>query len=69
MVQKIYVVRKYIVANSVIEALQKERTQPVDDCWAEESTHKEHLEELSKKNPIGFQSSPIDTEKPSTLGF
>jgi len=59
--KKIYVVRKFVLAESVIEALQKERTQPVDDCWAEESTHKEFLHDQQKET-IGF-TTPKENEK------
>lgn len=54
--RKIYVVRKYVVASSVEEALQKEKKIPVDDCWLEEQTQKDWLEEKSGKNlsKIGF---------------
>ena len=54
--RKIYVVRKYVVASSVEEALQKEKKTPVDDCWLEEQTQKDWLEEKSGKHlqKIGF---------------
>ena len=57
--QKVYVTKKYILANSALEAIQLEKNLPVDDCWAEEDTHKDFLKDKQKNgNPVGFQSSP-----------
>lgn len=58
--QKIYVLKKYVLASSAMEAIQKDKTTEVDDCWAEENVHKEFLSDQSKQT-IGFQTSP---EKP-----
>jgi hypothetical protein len=54
--KKIYVVRKYVLANSAEEAMKLSKRKPIDDCWAEDDTHKEILREMVKKeNKIGFQ--------------
>lgn len=54
--KKIFVVRKYVVATSVIDAIKKEKKQAVDDCWVEDDAHKEYLREKIKKvNPVGFK--------------
>lgn len=53
--KKIYVVRKYVLANSAEEAIKLSKRKAIDDCWAEDDTHKEILRELIKKeNKIGF---------------
>lgn len=57
--KKVYIVRKYIVAESVAEALRKEKKTKVDDCWAEEKTLNQFIENLVKppeKKPCGFES-------------
>lgn len=47
---KIFVVRKYIIARTALEAIKKDKTAPVDDVWIDE--------EFKKVNPgasaIGF---------------
>jgi len=47
---KLFVIRKYIFAKSAIQAIRKDKTTPVDDCWIDE--------EFKKTNPgasaIGF---------------
>ncbi len=46
----IYVVKKYIVAESIEEALLKEKeTKPVE-CWLDEHSAKEMKDELIKEN-------------------
>ncbi|HRF70810.1 MAG TPA: hypothetical protein PKV66_05210 [Candidatus Pelethenecus sp.] len=41
----IYVIRKYILAGSALEAIKLDKKKPVDDVW---------LDEESKKQFIGF---------------
>lgn len=53
--KKIYVIRKYILANSVQEAIKKERKAVIDDCFANEDQHKEFLMDLQKKTITGFK--------------
>lgn len=55
--RKIYVVRKYVVANSVEDALKKEKDIKVDDCWLEESTQKAWLEDRAGIKSIGFRKN------------
>lgn len=45
---KIYVVRKYITANSAYDAILKDKSCPVDDVW---------LDEDSRKQIIGFNTN------------
>lgn len=58
--KKIYVVRKYILARDARDArdaLRLEKSHPVDDVWAEENTHKEHLSDKLKSSDkkLGFK--------------
>jgi len=48
--EKIYTIRKFVIAKSVLEAIKKEKKQQVDDCWADEIVHKEGLESKMKKS-------------------
>jgi hypothetical protein len=50
--QKLFIVRKYIMAKSAHEALKKERRHRPDDVWVDEDWKKEHKEQLS--SCIGF---------------
>lgn len=34
--QSIFIVRKYVIASSIADALKKERTTPVADVWLDE---------------------------------
>lgn len=53
--RKIFVIRKYVVANSVEEALEKEKSAKVDDCFLEELSQKAWLEDrIGLNNNIGF---------------
>jgi hypothetical protein len=52
---KIYIIRKYVIANSASQAIRKEKFQKVDDVWVDESTQKDILFEQLKKNETGFK--------------
>lgn len=53
--QKVFVVKKYVIANSALQAIRKSQKQPVDDCYSDDATTKLVLEEQIKKaNNIGF---------------
>lgn len=52
---KVYIVRKYIIAKSAQEALKKEPKTKVDDVWVDDDTHKELLKaKILESNKIGF---------------
>lgn len=53
-----YVVRKYIKAVSVGEALKKERAAPVHEIYVDENWQKNHLPEA-----IGFNYQKDETEE------
>lgn len=48
MKKKIYIVRKFVAANSIQEALEKEKNVPPDDCWLDDFSIKEHKEMLEE---------------------
>lgn len=50
--QKMFIVKKYIMARSAREALRKERTQAADDCWVDEEWRKNNTDNLAAA--IGF---------------
>lgn len=51
----IYIIRKYVLANSAKEAIRKEKSVQVNDCWLEENSQKTYLETLEKKKETGFK--------------
>ncbi len=42
--ENLYIVRKFVVANSATDAIKKEKTNPVHDVWIEESHQKMFIE-------------------------
>lgn len=44
--EQMYVIKKYIMANSAIEAIKKDKQAPVHDVWVDE--------DYKKNNPIGY---------------
>lgn len=60
--KKVYIVRKYILAKSVKEAIRLEKKREVDDCWAEEKSLSTFIENITPKvveNPVGFKNKPL----------
>lgn len=55
--KKIYIVRKYVLANNAPEAIRKERLQKVDDCYAEEKSINNYIDSLTpvKTKEVGFK--------------
>lgn len=51
--EKLFVVRKYILARSVKEAVRKERTREPDEVFLDDEWKKEHKHEIESK-PIGY---------------
>lgn len=49
MKKKIYIVRKFVLAHSIEEALDKEKTIEPDDCYMDEYSIKEHKEDLTNE--------------------
>lgn len=55
---KMYVVRKYIKATDVRQALRKEPKTPVHDCWVSDDWGKENL-----ASAIGFDNGIIPDDE------
>ena len=49
MKEKLFVIKKYIKAYSALDAIEKDKTTPVDDVWVDEDWKKDNL-----SNAIGF---------------
>lgn len=41
--KKRFIIRKYVVATSALDALKKEKDQKADDCWLDETWQKEKV--------------------------
>ena len=48
MKQKMFVIKKYIMATSAKEALKKELKIPADDCWVDEDWRKNNKDNLAE---------------------
>lgn len=55
---KLFVVRKYIMAKSASQAIRKDRTHPVDDVWVDDEWKKKGAEGLA--DAIGFLTDTED---------
>lgn len=51
---KLYVIKKYIYAESAAKAIKAEKDLPVDDCWVDEDWRRNNLANPEPK-PIGFK--------------
>ncbi len=51
MIKKLYVVRKYIWAESADEAIKKDKRTPVDDVWVDDEWKKNSNQ---PKDAVGF---------------
>lgn len=52
--QKLFIVRKYIFAGSVMEACNKEKKYPVDDCFMDDEWRR-NQENSGGSGSIGFK--------------
>lgn len=50
---KLFVVRKYIMAKSAIQAIKKDKITPVEDVWIDEEWKKGNMSSL--QSAIGFE--------------
>lgn len=53
--EKMFVVKKYIMASSAKEAMRKESKVPADDCWVDDEWRKNKTDNLA--SAIGFTVS------------
>lgn len=47
--KKIYVIKKYVQADSVLEALKKEKKVEPSDVWLTDYSTAQHLEDISPR--------------------
>ena len=52
--QKLFVVKKYIMANSAQDALKKENKYRADDCWVDEDWRNKQKDFCEVESSIGF---------------
>jgi hypothetical protein len=56
--KKLFVIQKYVVASSIVEALKLERKIKPDECWLDEDFKKACKPEITKGGKgMGFNSS------------
>jgi hypothetical protein len=58
--KKMFVVRKYIMADNAKQAIRLDKTTPVDDVWIDTDFQKRQFEQLA--GAIGFAHYPQDEE-------
>lgn len=52
---KLYIIRKYVMAKSIRDAIEKEAGQPVDEAWLDDDFLKQQKDKLAKKQGrVGF---------------
>lgn len=51
---KLYIIKKYVSANSLKEALKKDKVTPVDDIWIDENFRTMQLNEIQNNKEINF---------------
>jgi len=56
---KLFIVRKYIMAKSAKDAIRKDKLKPVDDVWVDEKWKDKQLDQLP--SAIGFDVE-VDNE-------
>lgn len=54
--QRLYIIRKYVMASSVKEAVKIESKFPVEECFVEDTYFKKELDQRFSENnpPLGF---------------
>jgi hypothetical protein len=53
---KLYIVRKYIMAKSAEQAIKKDKNCPVDDVWVDEDWRNEKKDEVTKIEHCSYKS-------------
>lgn len=56
--EKLFVIKKYIMATSASVALKKERRVRPDDCWVDEDWKKKQEDITQLSSAIGFAHYP-----------
>lgn len=60
--QKVYVVRKFVLADNVSDAIKKEKKVFADECYLHDTTLNNYLDKLTPKEqpkPMGFETKKI----------
>lgn len=53
--QRLYVIKKYVMADSVAQAIRKEKTIKVDACWVDDDWLKNQKDMAGNSMPVrGF---------------
>ncbi len=53
--KKLFVIQKFIVASSILEALKIEKKVKPDECWLDEDWKKAHKPKIAEQKQIGFK--------------
>ncbi len=54
--KKIYIIKKYVLAESIEEALVKEKKAKVSECWLSDYSQNKAMEELQPNEKVaGFK--------------
>lgn len=63
--KNIYIVRKYVLANNINDALKKEKHLQAQDCWMDENSTKNYTETLieNHKKKTGFTINNMKCKK------
>jgi len=55
LMEKLFVIKKYVMAKSAHDAIKKDKKTQVDDVWVHEDWHKMDVEKkFEKKDKLGF---------------
>lgn len=54
--KKVFIIRKYVFAETAEAAMKLDKKTPIHDCWVEEGSLKDSIAALQKQDPkkIGF---------------
>ena len=58
--QKLFVIKKYVLADNAFQALKKERKQAPDDCWVDDDWRKKQEDVKDLTSAIGFAHYDYD---------
>lgn len=59
-IQKLFVIKKYVLAENAMEALKKEKKLAPDDCWVDEDWRRKQEDITNFQSAIGFAHYPIE---------
>lgn len=61
-IQKLFVIKKYVMAVNAMEALKKEKKHAPDDCWVDEDWRRRQESITNLESAIGFAHYPQDDD-------